>query len=129
MQAQGVSVNITGDLFLQLISVNTSVLVRDVLVLDAYFFFFVLCGVLLLYMTLPKPMVVRRPRYIPPASSDCARRPTLLLAMGIVLDCGCPRQEVQNFGQWAASEVFSATCAVPCQLDIYITSFAAAAGI
>jgi hypothetical protein len=61
-QAQGVSVTITGDLFLQLISVNTSVLVRDVLVLDAYFFFFVLCGVLLLYLTLPKPMVVRRPR-------------------------------------------------------------------
>ncbi|BDA44712.1 probable broad substrate specificity ATP-binding cassette transporter at C-terminar half [Coccomyxa sp. Obi] len=66
--AQGVSVNITGDLFLQLISVNTSVLVRDVLILDAYFFFFVLCGVLLLYITLPKPMVVRRPRSIKGAS-------------------------------------------------------------
>ncbi|KAK9908503.1 hypothetical protein WJX75_008761 [Coccomyxa subellipsoidea] len=66
--AQGVSVTITGDLFLQLISVNTSVLVRDVLVLDAYFFFFVVCGVLLLYLTLPKPMVVRRPRNIRGAS-------------------------------------------------------------
>lgn len=59
------SVTITGDLFLQLISVNTNVLVRDVLVLDAYFFFFVACGVLLLYLTLPKPMVVRRPRCAP----------------------------------------------------------------
>ncbi len=66
------SVTITGDLFLQLISVNTSVLVRDVLVLDAYFFFFVLCGVALLYLTLPKPMVVRRPRCaaFPPLSPD-----------------------------------------------------------
>ncbi|EIE21490.1 hypothetical protein COCSUDRAFT_66913 [Coccomyxa subellipsoidea C-169] len=75
--AQGVSVTITGDLFLQLISVNTSVLVRDVLVLDAYFFFFVLCGVALLYLTLPKPMVVRRPRSIkgpsfPSSQSDSA---------------------------------------------------------
>ncbi len=78
------SVNITGDLFLQLISVNTSVLVRDVLVLDAYFFFFVLCGVLLLYITLPKPMVVRRPRSIPPSPSRNAWPPTLLLVMGIV---------------------------------------------
>jgi hypothetical protein len=61
-QAQGVSVTITGDLFLQLISVNTDVLVRDVLVLDAYFFFFVICGIVLLYLTLPRPLVVRRPR-------------------------------------------------------------------
>jgi hypothetical protein len=63
LQAQGVSVTITGDLFLQLISVNTSVLVRDVLVLDAYFFFFVACGIALLYLTLPRPLVVRRPRW------------------------------------------------------------------
>lgn len=62
LQAQGVSVTITGDLFLQLISVNTNVLVRDVLVLDAYFFYFVICGIALLYFTLPRPLVVRRPR-------------------------------------------------------------------
>ena len=52
---------ITGDLFLQLISIRTDALLRDVAVLDAYFFLFLLAGIALLYATLPRPLVVRPP--------------------------------------------------------------------
>ena len=62
MQAAGASINIKGDLFLQLISVRTDMLIRDVAILDAYFFFFVIAGIALLYFTMPRALVVRRPR-------------------------------------------------------------------
>ena len=52
---------VTGDLFLQLISIRTNVLLRDVAVLDAYFFLFLVSGIALLYLTLPRPLVVRPP--------------------------------------------------------------------
>ena len=52
---------VTGDLFLQLISIRTNGLLRDVAVLDAYFFLFLLSGIALLYLTLPRPLVVRPP--------------------------------------------------------------------
>jgi hypothetical protein len=65
-QADGLSVPITGDLFLQLISIRTNALVRDVAVLDAYFFLFLLAGIGLLYATLPRPLVVRAPAGGPP---------------------------------------------------------------
>ncbi len=60
MQAAGASINIKGDLFLQLISVRTDMLIRDVAILDAYFFFFVISGIALLYLTMPQALVVRR---------------------------------------------------------------------
>jgi hypothetical protein len=60
-QAGGLSVPVTGDLFLQLISIRTDVLLRDVAVLDAYFCLFLLAGIALLYLTLPRPLVMRDP--------------------------------------------------------------------
>ncbi len=59
-QAAGASITIKGDLFLQLISVRTDMLIRDVAILDAYFFFFVISGIALLYLTMPRALVVRR---------------------------------------------------------------------
>ncbi len=59
-QAAGASITIKGDLFLQLISVRTDMLIRDVAVLDAYFFAFVIAGIALLYLTMPRALVVRR---------------------------------------------------------------------
>lgn len=60
VQAAGASITIKGDLFLQLISVRTDMLIRDVAVLDAYFFAFVIAGIALLYLTMPRALVVRR---------------------------------------------------------------------
>jgi hypothetical protein len=53
------SVDIKGDVFLAAIGINVQHLVRNVLVLDAYFFIFVIIGVLLLYYTMPRALVVR----------------------------------------------------------------------
>ena len=60
VQAAGASITIKGDLFLQLISVRTDMLLRDVAILDAYFFFFVISGIALLYLTMPRALVMRR---------------------------------------------------------------------
>ena len=62
LQAAGASITIKGDLFLQLISVRTDALIRDVAILDGYFFFFVIAGIALLYLTMPRALVVRRPQ-------------------------------------------------------------------
>ena len=56
------SVDINGDTFLAAIGVDASHLVRDVAILDAYFFAFVAAGVGLLYYTMPRALVVRPPK-------------------------------------------------------------------
>jgi hypothetical protein len=64
------SVDIKGDTFLAAIGINVDHLVRDVAILDAYFFLFVAGGIGLLYYTMPRALVVRPT----PGSPESKRR-------------------------------------------------------
>lgn len=57
--SSALSVDIKGDTFLAAIGINVDHLVRDVAILDAYFFLFVAGGIGLLYYTMPRALVVR----------------------------------------------------------------------
>eukprot|EP00884_Botryococcus_braunii_P012056 jgi/Botrbrau1/20851/Bobra.0156s0075.2 len=63
------SVDIKGDVFLAAIGINVKHLVRNVLILDAYFFLFVTTGVMLLYYTMPRALVIRPLRNLSKAAS------------------------------------------------------------
>ena len=76
MQAAGASITIKGDLFLQLISVRTDMLIRDVAILDAYFFFFVVS-----WHRPPLPHHAPRPR----RAQVCTLSPTDLFIRGFEL--------------------------------------------
>ena len=62
MQAgEGLSATLTGDTFLSTVNLHKSYLVRDVALLNALYAGFVAIGISLLYLTLPRPLRLRKP--------------------------------------------------------------------
>lgn len=72
------SVDIKGDVFLAAIGINVKHLVRNVLILDAYFFLFIIVGILLLYYTMPRALVVRPPRNLAKVTSRKRSKASML---------------------------------------------------